>query len=187
MTEDNYPKKYRPVEEDTEKIHHTTRMESYHSKEILRHRWEEVSSDSVPGKTRHVTESSFDKTTMPFTGTGRQGEDVEPTVGTECNPEMEVMQEPVVLPVTEGKNNGQDTMTHYGLPKELMPIHPGGGSRFEDLEKEKLERAKMAQTKADDGDTDNGTSHDAESLYSSSTSLCLSSLIISFSSLRILI
>ncbi|XP_070000391.1 uncharacterized protein [Penaeus vannamei] len=75
-----------------------------------------------------------------------------------------VVQEPVVLPVTEGKNRGGHD---YGLPKELMPIHPGGGSKFEDLEKEKLERAKMAQTKLEDDDTENGNSYDAEGLYSS--------------------
>lgn len=77
-----------------------------------------------------------------------------------------VIQEPVVLPVTEGKNRGGHD---YGLPKELMPIHPGGGSKFEDLEREKLERAKMAQTKLEDDDTENGNSYDAEGLYSSAS------------------
>ncbi|XP_063596555.1 uncharacterized protein LOC134773295 [Penaeus indicus] len=76
------------------------------------------------------------------------------------------VQEPVVLPVTEGKNRGGHD---YGLPKELMPIHPGGGSKFEDLEREKLERAKMAQTKLEDDDTENGNSYDAEGLYSSAS------------------
>ncbi|XP_071523433.1 uncharacterized protein [Panulirus ornatus] len=205
-THDKYPKKYHRVKppashpvgpapephpgEGTEKIRHTTtRKESSSVEETSQHSWEDVPSQSQPEQTRYVTESSFDVTTTPHAGTGlaEEGEEVEPTVGTECNPGVEVMQEPVVLPVTEGKNDGRDSGAHYGLPKELMPIHPGGGSRFEDLEKEKLERAKMAQTKAQDGDTENGTSHDAESLYSSSTTLCLSSLIISFSSLRILI
>lgn len=161
------------------------------SGEMFLHSMEEVLPHSWPEETRfhhHVTESSLDETTMPFDWTGTSEADLEPTVGTEHSPSLEVMQEPVVLPVTEGKNHGQDQIVHYGLPKELMPIHPGGGSKFEDLEKEKLERAKMAQTKADDdGDIENGTSHDAEGLYSSAASLCISSLIFSFSYLRILI
>ncbi|XP_045625946.2 uncharacterized protein [Procambarus clarkii] len=154
------------------------------------HSMEQVSHHNVPEESRHhhVTESTFDETTMPSGWMESSEDDVEPTAGTERSPGMEVMQEPVVLPVTEGKNRGQEPVVHYGLPKELMPIHPGGGSKFEDLEREKLERAKMAQTKADDdGDTENGTSHDAEGLYSSAASLCISSLIFSFSYLRILI
>ncbi|KAK3859015.1 hypothetical protein Pcinc_034828 [Petrolisthes cinctipes] len=49
-----------------------------------------------------------------------------------------VVEEPLVLPVTEGKKTD-----YKGLPKELMPIHPGGGSKFDDLEREKLEKSKM--------------------------------------------
>ncbi|ROT75403.1 hypothetical protein C7M84_006052 [Penaeus vannamei] len=49
---------------------------------------------------------------------------------------------PVAMPVTENLKRDPDPVAYYGLPKELMPIHPGGGSRFEDLEKERLERAK---------------------------------------------
>ncbi|KAK4310139.1 hypothetical protein Pmani_018254, partial [Petrolisthes manimaculis] len=97
-----------------------------------------------------------------------------------------VAEEPLVLPVTEGKKTD-----YKGLPKELMPIHPGGGSRFDDLEKEKLEKSKMAQTKGildeELDSTDTATSHDAESLYSSAASLCVSSVILSLSSFRILI
>ncbi|XP_042235576.1 uncharacterized protein LOC121875193 [Homarus americanus] len=152
--------------------HHNTQGDTHHN---------------TPQESHHVTESTFDQTTMPFAWTESSEIDFEPTVGTERNPGMEVVQEPVVLPVTEGKNRGQEPIVHYGLPKELLPIHPGGGSRFDDLEREKLERAKMAQTKADEEDTDNGTSHDAEGLYSSAASLCFSSLIFSFSYLRILI
>ncbi|XP_042857031.1 uncharacterized protein LOC122243493 isoform X1 [Penaeus japonicus] len=86
--------------------------------------------------------------------------------------EVEGIQGPVVMPVTEGKNKSKfDPVAVYGLPKELMPIHPGGGSRFDDLEKEKLERAKMAQTKVDDDDIENGNSYDAEGLYSSAAKL----------------
>lgn len=94
-------------------------------------------------------------------GSAREGGPTEETLVDDS-----VVQEPVVLPVTEGKNRGGHD---YGLPKELMPIHPGGGSKFEDLEKEKLERAKMAQTKLEDDDTENGNSYDAEGLYSSAS------------------
>ncbi|XP_037796591.1 uncharacterized protein LOC119591909 isoform X2 [Penaeus monodon] len=76
-------------------------------------------------------------------------------------------QEPVVMPVTEGKNrSGQDAVSSYDLPKELMPIHPGGGSKFEDLEQERLDKTKMSQTKADDDDAEDGNAHNAEGLYS---------------------
>ncbi|XP_047485296.1 uncharacterized protein LOC125036602 [Penaeus chinensis] len=100
---------------------------------------------------------------------------VEPTAA-----DVEGIQEPVVMPVTEGKNKSKfDPVAVYGLPKELMPIHPGGGSRFDDLEKEKLERAKMAQTKVDDDDIENGNSYDAEGLYSSAARLQISFTIFS--------
>lgn len=103
--------------------------------------------------------------------------------------DVEGIQEPVVMPVTEGKNKSKfDPVAVYGLPKELMPIHPGGGSRFDDLEKEKLERAKMAQTKVDDDDIENGNSYDAEGLYSSAARLQISfSLFSSLLSVRLLI
>lgn len=103
--------------------------------------------------------------------------------------DVEGIQEPVVMPVTEGKNKSKfDPVAVYGLPKELMPIHPGGGSRFDDLEKEKLERAKMAQTKVDDDDIENGNSYDAEGLYSSAARLQISfTLFSSLLSVRILI
>ena len=70
-----------------------------------------------------------------------------------------------------------------------MPIHPGGGSKFEDLEREKLEEAKMSHTKEDGDEEDEAaaSSHDAEELYSAAPSLCLSSLIFSFASVRLLV
>ncbi|XP_042884352.1 uncharacterized protein LOC122260943 [Penaeus japonicus] len=74
---------------------------------------------------------------------------------------------PVAMPVTENLKRDPDPVAYYGLPKELMPIHPGGGSKFDDLEKERLERAKLAHTKDAGDDTENGASHDAEGLYSS--------------------
>ncbi|RXG73909.1 hypothetical protein Avbf_06826 [Armadillidium vulgare] len=52
---------------------------------------------------------------------------------------------PLVLPVTtEGKQKTEDPLIVYGFPKELLPIMPGGGSRFEDVEREKLEKKKMS-------------------------------------------
>lgn len=100
-----------------------------------------------------------------------QETDGQPTSTVETSVDYNLVQEPVVLPVTEGKNRGGHD---YGLPKELMPIHPGGGSKFEDLEREKLERAKMAQTKLEDDDKENGNSYDAEGLYSSASLLSFS-------------
>ena len=83
---------------------------------------------------------------------------------------------PLMLPVTtEGK---RDPLKVYGFPKELLPIMPGGGSRFEDVEREKLEKKKMSQTRGGDDDSaENGSSHEAESLYSSAS---LSSMSIAF-------
>lgn len=81
---------------------------------------------------------------------------------------------PMAMPVTENLKRDPDPVAYYGLPKELMPIHPGGGSRFEDLEKERLERAKLAHTKDDGDDTENGAGHDAEGLYSSAAAPFLS-------------
>lgn len=134
--------------------------------------------EEIPAGTESTLSEDFFEHHHPNTGLP----DIEPTVGTESGVGMEVVQEPVVLPVTEGKNRGQDTVVHYSLPKELMPIHPGGGSRFEDLEKEKLDKKKMAQTKGTDEDTENGASHEAEGLYSSAAKLCLSSVIFTLSS-----
>ena len=86
------------------------------------------------------------------------------------------LHDPMVLPVTEGKNRNQQDIP-YGLPVELMPIYPGGGSRFEDLEREKLEKNKMSQTKDTDDngrrnehDNDRQNEHNAAGLYSSSMS-----------------
>lgn len=81
---------------------------------------------------------------------------------------------PVAMPVTENLKRDPDPVAYYGLPKELMPIHPGGGSRFEDLEKERLERAKLAHTKDAGDDADNGAGHDAEGLYSAAAAPFLS-------------
>ncbi|XP_042859785.1 fibrous sheath CABYR-binding protein-like [Penaeus japonicus] len=81
-------------------------------------------------------------------------------------------QEPVVMPVTEGKNrSGQDAVSSFDLPKELMPIHPGGGSKFEDLEQERLDKTKMSQTKVEDEASENENAHNAEGLYSSCSAL----------------
>lgn len=54
---------------------------------------------------------------------------------------------------------------YEGLPAELRPIHPGGGSKFDDWEREKLERNKMAQKK-ETGESQ--SKHDAEGYRSSS-------------------
>lgn len=45
------------------------------------------------------------------------------------------------------RSKGDDSLLSLDLPVELMPIHPGGGSRFDDWEREKLEKNKMAQKK----------------------------------------
>ena len=54
------------------------------------------------------------------------------------------------------------------LPVELLPIFPGGGSRFDDWEREKLERNKLAQKK--DSGEESGE-RDAEGLKSSAGGL----------------
>lgn len=102
----------------------------------------------------------------------QQPEPEEPAKNETQVEQPEDAQEPVVMPVTEGKNrSGQDAGSSYDLPKELMPIHPGGGSKFEDLEQERLDKTKMSQTKGDDEDTENGNAHNAEGLYSSCSGL----------------
>ncbi|XP_064096710.1 uncharacterized protein LOC135208447 isoform X2 [Macrobrachium nipponense] len=177
-----------PVEEATEPHHIGAADEDPHhphrSIGVIRHNAVEIPLDvqgpegeGFPGTESTLDEGLFENhpnTEVP---------EFEATVGTEAVNEMEVVQEPVVLPVTEGKNRGQDPVAQYGLPKELMPIHPGGGSKFDDLEREKMEKKKMAQTKGtDDEDTENGASHEAEGLYSSAATLYLSSIILSLSS-----
>ncbi|XP_076068180.1 uncharacterized protein LOC143040713 isoform X1 [Oratosquilla oratoria] len=83
--------------------------------------------------------------------------------------------EPVVLPVTtEGKNRSGNDYAHYGLPLELMPILPGGGSRFDDVERERLEKASQSQKK--NGDDEEGTGNAAESLHSGASRFGLSLL-----------
>ena len=48
---------------------------------------------------------------------------------------------------SNARTQGSDSSSSVDLPIELMPIYPGGGSRFDDWEREKLERDKMAQKK----------------------------------------
>lgn len=57
---------------------------------------------------------------------------------------------------TDTKSQGSDSSSNLGLPIELMPIHPGGGSRFDDWEREKLEKNKLAQKKDKHSDLSNG-------------------------------
>lgn len=90
--------------------------------------------------------------------------------------------DPMMLPVTiesktGSKHKTDDPLKVYGFPKELLPIMPGGGSRFEDVEREKLEKEKMSQTKGTGDDSvESGSSHESEGRYSSaslsSLSLC---------------
>ena len=54
---------------------------------------------------------------------------------------------------------------YAGLPEELRPIHPGGGSKFDDWEKEKLEKNKLALKKELEAAN---ARHDAESFRSNS-------------------
>lgn len=174
------------VEEETQfgaggETHHHESVHDIHHNAVEEHPLVSLEDGEGEELLSLGTESTFNEDLFehhPNTGIP----EIEPTVGTESAAGMEVVQEPVVLPVTEGKNSRQDTVVHYQLPKELMPIHPGGGSKFEDLEKEKLEKKKMAQTKDTDDDTENGASHEAEGLYSSAATLCLSSIIFSLSS-----
>ncbi|CAL4114671.1 unnamed protein product [Meganyctiphanes norvegica] len=87
--------------------------------------------------------------------------------------EEAAIREPFVLSVTEGKTEGKQD--YSGLPSILQPIIPGGGgSRFEDVERERLEEAKMSQVKEKLDDSD-ATSMGAESLSSGSLSIILSS------------
>ncbi|XP_068233906.1 uncharacterized protein [Palaemon carinicauda] len=177
-----------PVEEATEHHHIGAAEEGPHHPhrtiEVIRHNAVEIPVDIEGPEEENFqgTESSLDEGLFEH-HPNTEVPEFEATVGTEAGNEMEVVQEPVVLPVTEGKNRGQDPVAQYGIPKELLPIHPGGGSRFDDLEREKLEKKKMAQTKGtDDEDTENGASHEAEGLYSSAATLYLSSIILSLSS-----
>ena len=52
---------------------------------------------------------------------------------------------------------------YSNLPAELRPIHPGGGSKFDDWEREKLERNKLAQKKELEAAN---SKHDAEGFRS---------------------
>ncbi|XP_047481806.1 uncharacterized protein LOC125034169 [Penaeus chinensis] len=163
-----------------EKVRHAHRLrERFHSKRKLHrvhfldyhqdtplHIYEKPQRDSV----RALDQAYF----WSYSGIGtpsdlwQQAIRVLPGEGKDAKPK------PKAMPVTENLKRDPDPVAYYGLPKELMPIHPGGGSKFEDLEKERLERAKLAHTKDDGDDTENGAGHDAEGLYSSAAAPSLS-------------
>lgn len=66
---------------------------------------------------------------------------------------------------TKPRLSAAEEAMYAGLPEELRPIFPGGGSKFDDWEREKLEKNKLSLKK--DLESANAK-HDAESFRSCS-------------------